>query len=238
MHIHLPKPLHGWREFVGEVGIIVIGVLIALGAEQLLENMHWREKVAQTREQLRLELHGDSASAYQWLTVRACLASQLDAAEAAVGAARESGAIAPVPAYKPPLVMFTSDAWLNARSLQVADHIGPEAMHHYAFLYFFPRELETNIVQLHQLAAELRPLAGGLRRVSAEEAGSYQRLLGRIRELQDRTQLAETLLLREGESSDTALSLDERRKAVAWARKEYGGCAAAPDLKRLFVSGH
>ena len=31
MSIHIPKPLHGWREFVGEVGIIVIGVLIALG---------------------------------------------------------------------------------------------------------------------------------------------------------------------------------------------------------------
>jgi hypothetical protein len=30
MHFHLPKPLHGWREFAGEVGIIVIGVLIAL----------------------------------------------------------------------------------------------------------------------------------------------------------------------------------------------------------------
>ena len=29
MHLHLPKPLHGWRAFVGEVGIIVLGVLIA-----------------------------------------------------------------------------------------------------------------------------------------------------------------------------------------------------------------
>jgi hypothetical protein len=24
-HFHVPKPLHGWREFIGEVGIIVIG---------------------------------------------------------------------------------------------------------------------------------------------------------------------------------------------------------------------
>ena len=30
MHIHLPKPLQGWREFLGEVGIIFIGVLLAL----------------------------------------------------------------------------------------------------------------------------------------------------------------------------------------------------------------
>ena len=44
MHIHLPKPLHGWREFLGEVGIIVIGVLIALGAEQVIEDIRWQEK--------------------------------------------------------------------------------------------------------------------------------------------------------------------------------------------------
>jgi hypothetical protein len=43
MHFHLPKPVHGWRAFVGEVGIIVIGVLIALGAEQLVEAAHWHE---------------------------------------------------------------------------------------------------------------------------------------------------------------------------------------------------
>ena len=52
MHFHLPKPLHGWREFAGEVGIIVIGVLIALGAEQVVEAIHWRQTVAQEREAL------------------------------------------------------------------------------------------------------------------------------------------------------------------------------------------
>ena len=36
MHVHLPKPVHGWREFVGEIAIIVIGILIVLGGEQLV----------------------------------------------------------------------------------------------------------------------------------------------------------------------------------------------------------
>src|SRR5665213_1446672 len=40
MHVHLPKPLHGWREFAGEVGIIVLGVLIALAFEQGVEAWH------------------------------------------------------------------------------------------------------------------------------------------------------------------------------------------------------
>jgi len=49
MHFHLPKPLHGWREFVGEVGIIVIGVLLALSAEQIVEAFHWRSEVREFR---------------------------------------------------------------------------------------------------------------------------------------------------------------------------------------------
>jgi hypothetical protein len=42
MHVHLPKPMHGWRAFAGEVGIIVLGVLIALGAEQVVQTIHER----------------------------------------------------------------------------------------------------------------------------------------------------------------------------------------------------
>jgi hypothetical protein len=42
MRVHLPKPLHGWRAFVGEVGVIVLGVLIALGAEQMVQDFQLR----------------------------------------------------------------------------------------------------------------------------------------------------------------------------------------------------
>lgn len=58
MHFHLPKPLHGWREFAGEVGIIVLGVLIALGAEQMVEAIHWKNEVRDARRAL------DTESAY------------------------------------------------------------------------------------------------------------------------------------------------------------------------------
>ena len=56
MHFHLPKPLHGWREFVGEVGIIVVGVLIALGAEQLVQNLRDRQLAHEARSNIQAEL--------------------------------------------------------------------------------------------------------------------------------------------------------------------------------------
>ena len=65
MHFHVPKPLHGWREFAGEVGIIVLGVLIALGAEQLIQTIHSQREVAQFRSAVDLEL-ATTLAAYRY----------------------------------------------------------------------------------------------------------------------------------------------------------------------------
>lgn len=46
MHVHIPKPIHGWKAFGTEIITIVIGILIALALEQVVEWLHWRDKVA------------------------------------------------------------------------------------------------------------------------------------------------------------------------------------------------
>ena len=61
MHVHLPKPLHGWRELAGEVGIIVVGVLIALAFGQLVDSWQWHNKVAIVRKSVMGELANDRA---------------------------------------------------------------------------------------------------------------------------------------------------------------------------------
>src|SRR4051812_6333592 len=50
MDIHKPKPVHSPREFLAELGVIVLGILIALAAEQTVEALHWRHEVADARE--------------------------------------------------------------------------------------------------------------------------------------------------------------------------------------------
>src|SRR5665213_1925068 len=78
MHVHLPKPLHGWRELLGEIGVIVIGVLIALGAEQTVEWLQWKSELAETREALNLELtHAMGAFQYR-ITLQGCINHRLD----------------------------------------------------------------------------------------------------------------------------------------------------------------
>jgi hypothetical protein len=77
MHIHLPKPFHGWREFLGEVGVIVLGVLIALGAEQAIEGLHDRRVAAQSRRDVREEVGTDIEFYRERLQESSCIASRL-----------------------------------------------------------------------------------------------------------------------------------------------------------------
>lgn len=81
MHVHLPKPLHGWREFLGEVGVIVIGVLLALSADQLVERTTWRKHVAEAKEDLRGELQADLFNAQERVLMESCIDRRLDQLE-------------------------------------------------------------------------------------------------------------------------------------------------------------
>jgi hypothetical protein len=128
MHIHLPKPLHGWREFVGEVGIIVLGVLIALGAEQGIQSIRARHLVRDTDSRLRSELYDNLANAFERLAMNDCLKGRLAAlrdqlATRADGWRASSANLATgvyddvIPAvYRPPQREWPQDAWRTAMS--------------------------------------------------------------------------------------------------------------------------
>ena len=56
MKLKLPRPLNGWRAFAGEVGVVVLGVLLALGAQEVAESIDDRREAAATRESLTNEI--------------------------------------------------------------------------------------------------------------------------------------------------------------------------------------
>jgi hypothetical protein len=77
MHFHLPKPLHGWREFAGEVGIIVVGVLIALAAEQVVEDIHWRHTIANERKALNADVADMWTAVSARVVIQRCVDNRL-----------------------------------------------------------------------------------------------------------------------------------------------------------------
>ena len=50
------RPAKGWRAFIGEVGVVVLGVLLALGAQQVAETVNQRREAAETRAALTNEI--------------------------------------------------------------------------------------------------------------------------------------------------------------------------------------
>jgi hypothetical protein len=78
MEIHKPKSFHSWGEFLYEILIIVIGVLIALGLEQFVDALHWRYKVAQAEQNMRIEITRDRTNAAQYAILASCADAYLD----------------------------------------------------------------------------------------------------------------------------------------------------------------
>lgn len=158
MHVHLPKPLHGWRAFVGEVGIIVLGVLLALGAEQAVERVHEHAQVDQIRSALRAELADSRA---RWEDMRAgddCELKRLNALGHWMAAAPDASRL--TDAFSPMLWNMHSAAWDLAKTSTVSEHISLDERLVYASLYDatdnwreYLNEERNNAVQLNALLA-------------------------------------------------------------------------------------
>src|SRR3954454_15364100 len=97
MDIHKPKPWHGVREVLKEYLIIVVGVLTALGGEQVVEGFHWRHVVGEAREALAV----DEKRSLQWVAERdaesPCVAREIRTLGAILDRAGDTGRLAPVP---------------------------------------------------------------------------------------------------------------------------------------------
>ncbi|HET9459764.1 MAG TPA: hypothetical protein VFO51_07285 [Sphingomicrobium sp.] len=78
MHIHVPKPIHGWKQFFNEVAVISVGIGIALTGEQLLERWHEREQSEKSLEAIQDEIALNLGKMRSRLETDECIAKRLD----------------------------------------------------------------------------------------------------------------------------------------------------------------
>ena len=124
MDVHKPKPIHNWRDFVKEVGIIVLGVSIALAAEQGVEWWHWRSEVAVAREALHEEIISNNRRFYaRRVAIAPCLDRQFAQVEAIL-AGLEAGRRPEKPTTLQPAsnASISDGEWQSQRASQVLTH--------------------------------------------------------------------------------------------------------------------
>ena len=136
MHFHLPKPLHGWRAFAGEVGIIVIGVLIALAAEQVVEWVHWRNQVADARQALDREVAYDLGAVEKRQEEGPCIDRRLrEIRSLLTGSTSGLRSVPRSQLGQPQLWRPRTDVWQVAVAGQTAEHMPLATRLGYAGLY-------------------------------------------------------------------------------------------------------
>ena len=145
-HFHIPKPLHGWREFAGEVGIIVLGVLIALAAEQIVQSIVTRRDAAELRQSMIDELAMDRARWEANSHDAPCAQKQLD--EISAWAARPGSDT--FDRFNPPAFWTMHDsAWQIARSSPTMAALPLKERDALADLYFVI-EVQEKILEMAQ----------------------------------------------------------------------------------------
>lgn len=78
MRLRFLKPVNGWSGFLTELAIVVLGVLIALGAQQMVDRWRWKADVREFRAAVDNEV-GFNLGAYEdRLDQSACINRRLD----------------------------------------------------------------------------------------------------------------------------------------------------------------
>jgi hypothetical protein len=133
---HKPKAVHSWREMLTEVGVIVIGVAIALAGEQTVEALHWKSKVTDAEAAMGHEMSGDLAYAAQQLAMRDCAKKYLARMEMAV-TNRRADTLRQLVAMGPPFTTYpwVIESWTAAINSQIPDHIARDRLAAYAVAF-------------------------------------------------------------------------------------------------------
>ncbi len=162
MEIHKPKPWHGWREFAKEVGIIVLGVLIALVAEQAVQNLHWHEAVERGREALHREMAVDSDYLRDRVLIGPCVDRRIAAAAAMIDTAATGK---PTPSAAKPYIgpgrLTLISEWNTERASQALTHFPREELSKLGVWYDQMDSMRAWIEQEEDAWAKLATLKTG-----------------------------------------------------------------------------
>ena len=136
MHFHVPKPLHGWRQFAGEVGIIVLGVLIALGAEQLVESAHRRREGVQAEGVIRNEIEVNLGRLKSRREIHECVDRRIEDVQKLLdGAVSEPAIATPNWIGRPQYWTFLNSRWQAESQAGRAALVDPRRLSNYGIMY-------------------------------------------------------------------------------------------------------
>ena len=182
MKVHPPRSIDSWREFLIEIAIIVIGVALALGAEELLSDYHAGKEVAVVQESLNDELADSQYAALERIKHADCQAQTVERLDTfAHGAGGE--AIGEIPAA--PVRLWGSAAWDAAVASGIVEEMEHDERRAYAQLFSVVRTMKEWNTRERELWAVVRAYS----RTPPSTAEARHRLAEAVSQLRSLTSL-------------------------------------------------
>ncbi|MGN6848040.1 MAG: hypothetical protein ACTHJK_00965 [Sphingomicrobium sp.] len=162
------KPWHDWRNDGRELLIVVMGVLIALLAQEIVQGWEWQQKIRAAEAAMKRELlWDDGPQIYQRAMMYPCLRQRLDAIRSAVEDQAPRGQIvALVDGYQVFPLTYDVVAQQAATASDVTTHIKQDVLEPYLLPYaVMPGFGQTaqveqeHIARLHALSRKGGPLS-------------------------------------------------------------------------------
>jgi hypothetical protein len=125
LEFHKPKPVHSWRDFAKELGTIVLGIMIAIGLEQIVESWNWANEVKAARRAIYAEITANNVNVFAFrVAIAPCVDQQIDEADHILSALEAGRAPQKFSHFGRPGIAFIRDGeWEAERASQVLTHL-------------------------------------------------------------------------------------------------------------------
>ena len=217
-HVDVPegKSMRSWRDFFKEVGIIVLGVLIALAAEQTVNAWNWKHEVGIVEDSLNDELSDALFSAQERVKIADCQRRTLDALDDLADKSHGTLVIRNAPVTRNRV--WGSAAWDAAVASGTIAHMPHDTRNLYANLFSFVHLFRDLNIRQEQLWASIE----AYRRPRPFTETSRDRFVETVAQLRA---LTGTMNLAAQQFVDQAKPL-HIRKPISWELKFTGRVSA------------
>jgi hypothetical protein len=229
MEIHKPKLVRNWPEFLKEYGIIVLGVLTALFAEQAVQSVEWRHKVAAADTEMSNELSaGNGPQAYVRVAIHDCVAARLDAIRQSVENGDRAGSRELIDHLWLPNRTWDSLARDAATASDVASHMEHDKMFQFRVAYEMIEPMQQLAERELADRANLRALPSSGGPIETSEKLATLSAVEALKIDNDTMDRGSQFVLRHIRSTGLGLDTAFVRRNMEEARPHFSDCRPGP----------
>lgn len=175
MSVRFRGPPQGWAALRWEVGVVFVGIVLALGAQQFADLLYWRGQAGQAQRNIEAELLEHEKDGYERIAVQPCMRGQLAALSAHLSSSEGQWKAMPMvvspqgvsevalkvipSAYRAPERLWLDEAFKTAQATGALNHLPDELVASYGQAYQRARQAFVLQEFEEEAAAQLSPLA-------------------------------------------------------------------------------